>query len=157
MKRCISLLLVLATATVAAQRYSPRETASYHALKQSARYYDAWGLHTSIDLHDCAYYTIRSQHELQKFVSKLCSFMGVVPVGAPAITVNQAGYGYTRGINITQHANGHTDITIRVDEFDNNVYIDIFSCVLYDAHTIVARAQEFFDAYDATVDIIFRK
>lgn len=134
--------------TTAAQRL--------RALKLQRQASDTWALHTIIDLEACDYHAIRSDVRIKRFMHSACAFIGVTPIGGPISVYHQAGYGYTSGYSYTQHANGHTDITLRIDEYSNTICIDVFSCKFYDPYELVEIARSLFDAYDATVDVYFR-
>ncbi|MEX0849180.1 MAG: S-adenosylmethionine decarboxylase [Candidatus Dependentiae bacterium] len=117
----------------------------------------AWATHTSIDLHNCLYSIMRSKHEVKRFLRKLCNHLGVTPYGDPEFLYHYSGNGYTAGLSAVQQANGHTDITIRVNESGDNMHIDVFSCKSYDPYDIADKAQRFFDAYDMTINVSYRK
>ena len=117
----------------------------------------SWGTHTMIDLHKCSYSIVRSTYDMNAFMQRICSFIGVTQLGSPSTIYHQSGYGYTSGYTVMQHANGHTDIVVRVNEHSDNVFIDVFSCKAYEPHQLANLAQDFFGAYEATVDILYRR
>lgn len=119
-------------------------------------YETTWGIHTSINLQQCSRYVTRSTKDMSSFIKQVFSCIGVTPLGAPNTVYHYSGYGYSSGYTMMQHGNGHTDIIIRADETTDNVFIDVFSCKSYDPHHLVNIAQDFFDAYKATVDILYR-
>jgi hypothetical protein len=147
----LSMLFSIQPDTSALFDYYDRPT--YTKSKQ----HSTWATHTSIDLHDCSYSVVRSKHEVKRFLRKLCDHLGVTPYGDPEFLYHYSGNGYTAGLSAVQQANGHTDITIRVNESGDNMHIDIFSCKSYDPYDIAHKAQRFFKAYDMTVNVSYRK
>ena len=117
----------------------------------------SWGTHTMIDLHKCAYSIVRSTYDMNALMQRICSFIGVAQLGSPNMIYHQSGYGYTSGYTVMQHANGHTDIVVRVNEHNDSVFVDVFSCKAYDPHQLPNLTQDFFGAYEATVDILYRR
>ena len=117
----------------------------------------SWGAHTMIDLHKCSYSIVRSTWDMNAFIQRVCSFIGVTQLGSPNTIYHQSGYGYTSGYTAMQHANGHTDIVVRVNEHNDNVFVDVFSCKAYEPHQLANLAQDFFGACEATVDILYRR
>ncbi len=117
----------------------------------------SWATHTMLDLHRCSHSIIRSTWDLDAFMQRVFSFIGVTPLGSPEVIYHQSGYGYSSGYTFMQHGNGHTDIVVRVNEYNNSVFVDVFSCKTYEPHHLARLAQDFFDAYEATVDIFYRR
>ena len=143
----IATLLLGSLATTPAKAYSSC---------CASRYTSSWGTHTSINLYRCSPSTIRSQSEIERFVRNLYSHLGLIRHGRMQFLYNYAGNGYTSGWSGIQQANGHSDIAIRVDELNNDIYLDFFSCAAYDPYDVARRAQDFFLAYDMTYEVVRR-
>lgn len=116
------------------------------------QYNASWGTHTSVTLYNCAPSTVRSKTEIERFIRNLFISLGLTPYGNTQFLYHYAGNGYTSGFSAVHQANGHTDIVIRVDEFNNDMYIDFFSCAPYNSYDLAQRAKQYFDAYTMTYD-----
>lgn len=120
------------------------------------KYTNFWSLQTGITLYRCSSRIIRSQSEIERFMQNICVRMGLTRHDNTSFLYHYAGNGYSSGLSALQHANGHTDIALRVDESTDSVYIDLFSCAPYDPYRIACYAQDFFDAYDMNYESIRR-
>ncbi len=156
MKFVSSVLGLLLISSQACGYYNgPRS--SYYDLKRDAQQHGAWAVHTIIDLKKCCPQVVRSTWDLERCINEMCYNLGVRRIGVATKVYHEAGYGYTSGYTVAQQASNHTDIVIRVDERTNNVFIDVCSAKLYDAYALLDYLDEYFGAYDATIDILFRK
>ncbi len=156
MKQMLLLSLLSCLTTLHTDAYSYlnyRKQPTHTKVHRSA----VWATHVTIDLHDCTYSKVRSQHEIERFIKKLCSHLGVTRYDDAEFLYHYSGQGYTSGYTATQQANGHTDIAIRVNEENNNVHIDLFSCVPFDPYIIAHKARKFFFAYDMHYYVSYRK
>lgn len=143
----IAVLSIGALSPLPAQSYSVRSTTKYSS---------SWGTSTSVNLYRCAPGAIRSKTDIERFMRNLCNHLGLTRHGSAQFLYHSAGNGYTSGLSALQHANGHTDIAIRVDELNNDIYLDFFSCMSYDPYDLARRAQDFFLAYDMSYEVVHR-
>lgn len=150
MKNMLMLMILATGNTSLMPAYKQRPAETYSRTRD-------WATHTIIDLYKCSYFTLRSTRDLDAFMHRVCSFIGVTPLGNASVIYHQSGYGYTSGYTMMQHANGHTDIVVRVNEENDTVFIDICSCKTYNPHQLVNLAQDYFGAYEASVDILHRQ
>ena len=127
-----------------------------YTTRNSTKYSSSWATHTSVNLYRCAPSIIRSQTEIERFMRNLCNYLGLTRNGGTQFLYHYAGNGYTSGLSAVQQANGHTDITIRVDELNNDIYLDFFSCMAYNSYEIARRAQDHFIAYDMSYESVRR-
>ena len=148
-KQCMltSVLLSLVSC-VAINAYSYTEPTKYYA--------SYWGTHTSINLYRCSPSIMRSQSEIERFIINLFNRLGLVRSGNTQFLYHYAGNGFSSGLSALQQGNGHTDIAIRMDELNNDIYIDFFSCLPYNSYEIAHRAQDFFVAFDMTFETVYR-
>jgi len=131
-------------------------------MKETARYsrthFDsmgAWGILTSIDLHQCDPGLIRSASTIREFVVQLCDLIEMKRFGEPMIVhfgedERVAGYSMTQLIEtslISAHFANQT----------NNVYLDVFSCKYYDPEKTAEFAREFFKGKDFNLNVVLRK
>jgi len=87
---------------------------------------DAWGLLSSIDLHNCDADTIRDAQAIKRFVVELCERIGMKRFGQCEVVnfgedERVAGYSMTQLIE-TSLISGH------FANQTNAVYLDVFSC-----------------------------
>jgi len=115
----------------------------------------AWGILTSIDLHQCDPGLIRSASTIREFVVQLCDLIEMKRFGEPMIVhfgedERVAGYSMTQLIEtslISAHFANQT----------NNVYLDVFSCKYYDPEKTAEFAREFFKGKDFNLNVVLRK
>lgn len=145
--------LMIAVLSLGALTAAP---AGAYAARNTTKYSGSWATHTSVNLYRCSPSIIRSKSEIERFMRNLCNYLGLTRNNATQFLYHYAGNGYTSGLSAFQQANGHTDIAIRVDELNNDIYMDFFSCAPYDAYEIARRAQDYFIAFDMTHESIYR-
>lgn len=116
----------------------------------------AYALHTLINLYSCATHIYSNSYNLINYALHICNQIGVMPLGQPTTVYHQAGYGYSSGYTLTQHATNHTTITMHVDEQRGNIYVDIFSAMRYDQDIIATYASRYFQAHYLEIDGITR-
>lgn len=148
----ITLSAFCAFATMPAQSYIP----CYSPACTTSRYNGSWATDTSINLYRCSASMIRSQADIERFMRNVCNYLGLTRVGSPQFVYHHAGNGFTSGLSAVQTANGHTSISIHVDELNNDIYLNFFSCAPYDAYEIGRRAQAFFHAHDMSYEVVHR-
>lgn len=115
----------------------------------------AWGIQSSIDIHDCDPGLIRDTAAIKEFVIQLCDLIEMRRFGEPVIVhfgedERVAGYSMTQLIEtslISAHFANQT----------NNIYLDIFSCKFYEPETAAEFAKKFFKGKDYNIQVVFRK
>lgn len=115
----------------------------------------AWGLLSSIDLHDCDPALIRDADAIQKFVYELCELIGMKRFGECHVVhfgeeERVAGYSMFQLIETSC-------ISAHFANATNTTYLDIFSCKYYDPKVAAEFAKQFFKARDYTLTHTFRK
>jgi S-adenosylmethionine/arginine decarboxylase-like enzyme len=116
---------------------------------------DAWGLATQLDLHTCNPDTIRDAEKIKQFVRELCDLIGMRRFGDTVVVdfgedERVAGFSMTQLIE-TSLISGH------FANQSNNVYLDVFSCKLYDPQVVADFAKKFFAAQDFNIAWVLRK
>jgi S-adenosylmethionine/arginine decarboxylase-like enzyme len=109
---------------------------------------------TIIDLKECDKSLVKDKDALERFTIRLSDIIGMQREGKPVI--KRFGKGNLRGytaIQLIQTSN----IVVHLDEYENKVFIDIFSCKGFDAVKAKQFAQQFFDAGKAVLKTIIRK
>ncbi len=121
-------------------------------LSQSGEY---WGLWAGIDLKSCDPGFIRSEQKIKEFVAKLCDRIKMKRFGKTVVVdfgedERVSGYSMVQLIetsSITGHFVNQT----------NNIFLDIFSCSLYDPVEVAEFAKEFFKAKSYILNQKIRK
>ncbi len=109
---------------------------------------------TIIDLKECDKKLVRSKEKLQVFLIKLCKVIDMKSYGKPIIKRFGKGNlrGYT-GLQLIETSN----IVVHLDEHENKVFIDIFSCNDFDAIKAKQFSEQFFNANNAVIKTIIRE
>lgn len=106
---------------------------------------NAWGMSCSFDLYECNPETIRDAEAIKQFVVELCDLIGMKRFGE-CVVVNfgedekVAGFSMTQLIE-TSLISGH------FANATNAVYLDVFSCKMYDPEVVEKFAEHFFGGY----------
>ena len=116
---------------------------------------DAWGLYTSVDIHNCDPAIIRDADMIRQYVVQLCDLIEMKRFGETQVVhfgedERVAGYSMIQLIE-TSLISGH------FANSTNSAYLDIFSCKFYDANTMVEFTKDYFKASDAVVHVTLRK
>ena len=128
---------------------------TYAEIKEQYSAQNCWGLLSSLDAKGCDPDLIRNAAAIKDYVVKLCDVIDMKRFGD--ITVvhfgedeKVAGYSMTQLIE-TSLISGH------FANATNAIYIDIFSCKIYNPYEAAEFTRQFFKASDAAVHICFRK
>lgn len=128
---------------------------TYAEIKEFYETNHCWGLLSSIDAKNCDPQLIRSADAIKEYVVKLCDLIGmkrfqdtqVVHFGEDE---KVAGYSMVQLIETSLISGHFANLT-------NAIYIDVFSCKIYDPYLAAEFTREFFKSSDAAVHICFRK
>ncbi len=132
-----------------------QQAISFEEIKSEFSQDRAWGLLTSIDLHDCNPKKVRSEADIKQYVKELCELIGAKRFG-DTVVVNFgederiAGFSMTQLIE-TSLISGH------FVNRNNYIYMDVFSCKAYDPAVVIAFTKKFFEAKEAGSNIILRR
>ncbi len=96
-----------------------------------------WGLHSCIDMHDCDPARVRDAEFIKKFVAELCDLIDMKRFGETRI-VNFGEDEKVAGFSMTQLIETSL-ISAHFVNLTNAIYLDIFSCKMYDTK----KAEEF--------------
>jgi len=131
------------------------EVENFQEVKEKFEQQGSWGLHTGIDVHNCDSDLIRDAGKIKEFVKLLCERIKMRRFGE-TVVVNfgederVAGYSMTQLIE-TSLISGH------FANQSNNVYLDVFSCKLYNPWEVADFTKEFFKGEDHQINISHRK
>jgi len=109
---------------------------------------------TIIDLNECDSELVKDKKKLASFGIELCKIINMNPYGKPI--VKRFGKGKLKGYSAVQLIETSNIIT-HLDEFENKVFIDIFSCVDFDPIKAKNFSKDFFKSKKAKVKTIYRK
>lgn len=115
----------------------------------------AWGLYTSVDVHNCDPIIIRSAEMIKQFVIQLCDLIEMKRYKDCIIEnfgedERVAGYSAVQLIETSC-------ITMHLSNASNTTYLDLFSCKYYDPNVVAEFALNYFKGSDYDTNIKFRK
>lgn len=127
-----------ATAAQGATQYSP----------------DVWGLATSYDLYGCNPATIRDADKIKQFVVQLCDLIEMKRFGETQVVhfgedEKVAGFSMVQLIETSLISAHFANLT-------NAVYLDVFSCKLYDPQRVAEFAVSYFGATNFSLHTVER-
>lgn len=101
-----------------------------------------WGLLASIDIYDCDPASIRDAELIKRFVVELCELIEMRRFGETLVVhfgedERVAGYSMVQLIETSL-------ISAHFANASNAVYLDVFSCKLYDPEVVVEFARKYF-------------
>ena len=119
-------------------------------------FYDtnAWGLLTSVDLHECNPETIRDAAAIKRYVDELCELIEMRQFGETQI-VNFGEDEKVAGNSMVQLIETSL-ISGHFANKSNSAYIDIFSCKYYEPSVVAEFTKKFFEAKDVKMYYILR-
>ena len=115
----------------------------------------AWGILSSLDIRNCDYNKITDKAYVEQFAVELCDLIGMKRFGDPVV-VHFGEDEHVEGFSLTQLI----ETSLVSGHFANsskNVYLDIFSCKVYDPFIAAKFATEFFAGDDYDINVLFRK
>lgn len=115
---------------------------------------EAWGLLSSIDVHNCDPASIRDAGVVEDYVKQLCDRINMKRFGECQIVhfgedEKVAGFSMTQLIETSLISGHFVNLT-------NHAYIDIFSCSPYDPHRAAEFTREFFNGKDYNLHLVIR-
>lgn len=119
----------------------------------------AWGLLTSLDLHECDPEIVENESKLKEYVIKLCELIKMKrhgDVNAVYFGEEERLQGYTvYQLVETSMISGH--FGLNPGKKTGYGYIDIFSCKSYDPDKAAEFTKEFFKAKTFNKSVVYRK
>lgn len=128
---------------------------TYKEIEKEFEQNAAWGLLTCIDLSNCNPELVRSEKDIKRFVEELCVLIDMKRFGETQVVhfgedEKVAGFSMVQLIE-TSLISGH------FVNINNNVYIDIFSCKIYDPAVAAEFTSAFFQAESCTHKAVLRR
>ncbi len=128
----------------------------YNKLKKEFHKQGGWGLATSIDLHACNPTLIKDAKYIEDFVIQLTGKIGMNRYG-PCTVVNFGANEKVAGYSMTQLIDSSL-VSGHFANQTNNVYLDVFSCKMYNPNIVARFAKKSFQAKNYEIhDPIIRK
>lgn len=118
----------------------------YNKLKKEFQKQGGWGLATSIDLHGCNHSLIRDAKYIEDFVIKLINKIGMNRYG-PCTVENFGANDKVAGFSMSQLIDSSL-VSGHFANKTNNVYLDVFSCKMYNPNIVAEFAKKSFEAKD---------
>ena len=115
----------------------------------------AWGILSSLDIRNCDLDLITNKEYIERFAVELCDLIGMKRYGDPVV-VHFGEDEHVEGFSLTQLI----ETSLVSGHFANaskNVYLDIFSCKVYDPFKAAEFATKFFKGDDFDIIVLFRK
>ena len=109
---------------------------------------------TIINVYECDEGFVKSKARLTKFCGELCKVIKMKAYGKPI--VDRFGKGELEGWSGVQRIET-SSIVVHMDEFENKVFIDIFSCKNFGAEKARDFSRKFFKARKAICKTVMRK
>lgn len=114
----------------------------------------AWGLSSSIDLHDCDPDLIRDEKKIKEFVIELCDLIDMRRFGE-CIVVNFGENEEVAGFSMMQLIETSL-ISAHFANKTNRVFLDVFSCKYYSPQKATEFAKKFFKAKECILKSTLR-
>ncbi len=125
------------------------------AIRRDYEEQGAWGLLTSIDLHECDRETVRDAEAIKRFVVELCERIDMKRFGECTV-VNFGEDERVAGFSMFQLIETSC-ISAHFANQTNTTYLDIFSCKYYTPVEAAEFAKEFFGASEYNLTYTLRK
>ena len=127
---------------------------SYELIKRNFYKKSAWGIETTVDVHNCDPNLIRSEDAIKEYVKQLCDLIQMKRFGETVVVhfgedETVAGYSMMQLIE-TSLVSGH------FANLTNNIYINIFSCKLYNPYQAAHFTRAFFKGKKCQINISLR-
>ncbi|MCA9449112.1 MAG: S-adenosylmethionine decarboxylase [Candidatus Omnitrophica bacterium] len=116
---------------------------------------DAWGILTSVDVHDCEPHLIRDEETVKRYAVELCEKIEMKRFGETVVVdfgedERVSGFSLVQLIE-TSLVSGH------FANQSNNAHIDVFSCKFYEPNDVANFTREFFGGRNYTLNVTLRK
>jgi S-adenosylmethionine/arginine decarboxylase-like enzyme len=130
-----------------AKKFTPLTEAEYKKSK-------AWGMATSVDIHDCNPALVRDAEAIKAFTAELCRRIDMKRFGE-TVVVNFGEAEEVAGFSMTQLIETSL-ISAHFANQTNSVYLDVFSCKFYDAQKMIDYALSFFKGTSFNAHCVLR-
>ena len=112
-----------------------------------------WGHHLIMNARKCTPSTIRSKRLIEDFSKVLVKEIDMVPYGKPKVVM--FGTGNKKGYTLVQLIET-SNITAHFVEEKNDVYLDVFSCKVFDEKTVRQVVDFYFGPAEMDTQLLER-
>ncbi len=128
---------------------------SFSEIKNKFENLNSWGMETTLDITNCNPDMIRDAEIIKRYVHELCDLIKMKRFGETVVV--QCGEGEEiAGFTMTQIIETSLISGHFVDD-TNAIYINVFSCKLYDPYIVAEFTKKFFDGDQCIMNILLRK
>jgi len=113
-----------------------------------------WGYHLVLDCAGLDAESIRNPQTIYKFAKQLVNDIDMVDFGEPQIV--RFGHSGKEGYTLVQLIETSNIVAHFVEE-DNSVYLDVFSCKIFDNDVVIGLVKQYFDAQSVRVTYLTRQ
>jgi|SRR6266498_4868841 len=121
-------------------------------MADSAEY---WGISSSIDLYECDLGLMQNADAIREFVKILCDRIKMRRYGETQV-VFFGDDPRVQGFSMTQLIETSL-ISAHFADTSCAIYLDVFSCALYDPEDVAKFAADYFKAVTYNVNVVYRK
>ena len=121
----------------------------YLELNTDVRSMRPWGLSVFVDLFGCNSLKVRDAECLKDFSRLLCEAIDMIPYKDPM--VERFAEGTLEGNSMLQFIQT-SSITVHCDEEYDRVFVDVFSCKMFDPKIAEEFCKEFFNAEESIME-----
>lgn len=114
-----------------------------------------WGLHSCIDMYNCDPKMVRNAEGIKQFVKELCELIDMKRYGDTQV-VNFGEDEKVAGFSMTQLIETSL-ISAHFVNSTNTIFLDVFSCKLYDTQKAADFAVKYFSAQDYKLQVLERR
>ncbi len=114
-----------------------------------------FGWELILDLYDCDYDKISSEQSIQDYARQLCKVIKMKAYGEPYTPYFGEQHEHTKGYSLLQFIET-SSITGHFSEGTGAAYINIFSCMPYDAKLAESFTQDWFGAQSVKARFLVR-
>lgn len=115
---------------------------------------DYWGYHLILDCAGCDHDAITSEKTIYDFAKRLVSDIDMVAYGEPQIV--KFGSGDKAGYTLVQLIET-SNICCHFVDYNNTMYLDVFSCKPYKTNDVIKLVREYFKAEAIRDKFFYRK
>ncbi len=138
-----------------ANAISIRQVEAVQSWRRKYEREDAWGILTSVDVHDCSPSLIRDEEAVRKFAVDLCEKIEMKRFGDTVVVdfgenERVSGFSMVQLIE-TSIVSGH------FANQSNNAHIDVFSCKFYEPNDVAEFTKDYFQGRNYTLNVTLRK
>ncbi|MDD5291750.1 MAG: S-adenosylmethionine decarboxylase [Candidatus Omnitrophica bacterium] len=117
---------------------------------------EKYGMEVILDLYGCDPKVIRSRSALKSFVTKMCKLLKMKKFGNTLTPHFGHDCAKTSGYSLLQFIET-SSITGHFSESKNSAYINVFSCLMFDAKKAISFTKKFFKAKRVKARTLVRK